>query len=139
MAHLLSDVAHVKIDDSTAALVDISGSVNSVSIDGGNASVQDTGIGDGRHTEVNDILPIQTITLSGWLDSTSEAIISPLVPGTSLVKSVEILQLSGQYISSDSARVGTVNRSVPIGLQTWSLELRSGDTTGFIRTSVALS
>jgi hypothetical protein len=139
MAHLLSDVAAVKLDNATGVLTVISGSVNSVSVDGGNASIQDTGIGDARHTEANDLKPVQTMTLSGFIDTTSAAIIGPLINGTSVMKSVEVQTLSGSYLSTNSARVGTVSRSIPVGLQTWSLELRSAASEGFNHTSVALS
>lgn len=138
MAHLLSDVVEVKLDDSTASFVDISGSVTTVTADGGNASVDDTGLGDARHTEINDIKPIQTLTLALMVNSTSEAIVVPLQQGTSLAKTVSVKFITGQYLGGES-RVGTVSNSVPIGLQTASLELRSADVTGFIRTSVAFS
>lgn len=138
MAHLLSDVAGVSLDNESAAITDISGSINSVSVDGGNASVQDTGIGDTRHTEINDIKPIMTITLNGMLNTTTRAIVAPVQTGTSLNKSVEVKLLSGQFLSGE-ARVGSVSMSVPLGLQTWSMELRSADSTGFNATTVALS
>lgn len=139
MAHLLSDVAAVELDNATGVLTDISGSVSSVSVDGGNASVVDTGIGDARHTEANDLKPVQTLTLNGWIDTTSAAIIGPLINGTTVMKSVQVTTISGSYLSTNSARVGTVNRSIPTGLQTWSLELRSAASEGFNHTSVALS
>lgn len=136
MAHLLSDVATVRLDNAAGTITDISKSINSVSIEGGNATVVDTGIGATRHHEIPDIDPIQTITLNGFINTTTEAIIGPLVKGTSVLKTVEVKQLTTQYISGEGL-VGSVSRSIPIGLQTFSLELRTGDSTGFIRTSVA--
>lgn len=138
MAHLLSNVAGFRLDNASGTLTDISGSINSVEVSGGNASVQNTGMGQSRHKEINDIDPIQSITVNGWIDSTTNAIISPLVEGTSVLKTVEVTLLSGDYFTGE-ARVGDVSRSLPIGLQSFSLELRSSDTTGFIHTSVAAS
>lgn len=138
MAHLLSDVAGFKVDNAAGTITDISGSVNSVSLDGGNASVQDTGLGDARHTEINDIKPIMTISVNGLLNTTTRAIFAPIAKGTSVAKSVEVKLLSGQFLSGES-RVGSVSFSVPIGLQTWSCEFRSSDGTGFQSTTVALA
>jgi len=138
MAHLLSNVATVRLDSEGDAITDYSNNINSVVVDGGNALVEDTGIGDNRRTEVPDIKPIQSITLNGFIDTTSEALVSSLVEGTSLAKTVEILQISGQYLSGEGMPEA-VQRSLPIGLQTFSLTLHSADTTGFIRTSVASS
>lgn len=137
MAHQISSAAAVKLDDNTGVLVAISGSVNSVTINGGNALVDDTGIGDSRRTEIRDVDPIMEISLNGMLNTTTEAIIMPLMDGTGVAKTVEILTLSGKYISGE-ANVAAVSHSIPIGLQTWSLSLRTSDTTGFARTSVAL-
>lgn len=138
MAHLLSDVAGFKVDNASGSITDISGSVNSVSLDGGNASVQDTGLGDTRHTEINDIKPIMTISVNGMLNTTTRAIFAPIAKGTSVAKSVEVKLLSGQFLSGES-RVGSVSFSVPVGLQTWSCEFRSADSTGFQATTVALA
>jgi hypothetical protein len=138
MAHLLSDVATVRIDDSTGSITDYSGSITSVSIDGGDSLVEDTGIGDSRRTEIADIKPVQSITFAGLLNSTTEALIAPLVEGTSLAKTVEVKLLSTQYISGEGL-AEAVGHSIPIGLQTFSVTFHSADTTGFTRTSVASS
>ena len=138
MAHLLSDVATVRLDNASDSITDISGSINSVVVEGGNALVEDTGIGDSRRTEIPDVNPIQSITLNGWIDTTSELIVSPLIDGTSLAKTIEIKQLTGVFLSGEG-QVEAVTRSLPIGLQTFSLTLHSADTTGFIRTTLASS
>lgn len=137
MAHQLSSAAGVSLDDNTGVLVDISGSVNSVTINGGNATVEDTGIGDAVRTEILDLGIVNSITLNGMVNTTTEAIIAPLVNGTAVQKTVQVLTISGQYLSGE-ANTAAVNWSIPIGLQTWSLELRSSAVTGFARTSVAL-
>lgn len=138
MAHQLSDVVSVRVDSATGVMKTISGSVNSVTIDGGNGLVDDTGMGDSSHTEIRDIGPVKKITLNGFIDTTTEAIILPLVAaGTSQTKSIEIGIISGKYISGET-NVGNVSWNAPVGLQTWSAEYSSTSGDGFDHTSVAI-
>ena len=136
MAHLLSDVTTVRIDNESGSITAYSGSINSVTIDGGDTLIEDTGLGDTRRTEIQDLKPIQTIVLNGFINTTTESLVDSLVAGTSLAKTVEIKQLSTQYISGEGL-VESVSRSIPVGLQTFSLTFHSANSTGFVRTSVA--
>jgi hypothetical protein len=134
MAHVNSDVASFRCDDSTATIADISGSVNSVSVDGGQALLDDTGIGDSRHSVVKGLANATTVTVNGWVDSTSEAIFSPVLDGTSITKTIGVGLVSGQYLNGE-AWPESVSFSVGIDeLQTWSCTFRAQN--GLTRTSV---
>lgn len=138
MAHQISSAASFGCDNAGGTFTDISGSVNSVTLNGGNALVDDTGLGDTRHTEINDVDPIMTMQINGFWNSTTEAIFGPVMEGTSVTKTVQYRTISGQYHSGE-ANVGAVSHSTPVGIQTFSCEFRSSDTAGFTRTSVAVS
>lgn len=138
MAHQKSDVAGFWIDSATGVLTDISGSVNSLELAGGNALVDDTGLGDANRTELNDIGTVKRFSISGFVNTTTYAIFAPLAAsGTSISKTVQALFITGNYISGE-ANVGEVSLSVPIGLQTWSATVSSTSGSGFDNTSVAL-
>lgn len=139
MPHLKSDVTGFWIDNQSGTLTAISGSTNSLELAGGNALVDDTGLGDANHTEINDIGIVKRFTASGFINTTTYNIFGPLAAkGTSITKTVQALFLSGKYISGE-ASVGEVTLSVPIGLQTWSATFSSTAGSGFDTTSVALS
>lgn len=137
MAHQISSAAGFSIDDSTGVLADISGSVNNMSINGGNGLIEDTGLGDSVRTEIRDVGIVNSISITFMVDSTTEAIFSPLINGTSVQKTVQAKLIDGLYLSGE-AFVGPVGFSIPIGLQTGTIELRSASSTGFDRTSEAL-
>lgn len=135
MAHVNSDVASVRVDDSTAAIAVISGSVNSITINGGQALLDDTGMGDARHTVVAGLANATDVTLNGYLDSTTEAIFSPVLDGTSITKTIGIGLVSGQFLNGEAWP-----RDVSLGagideLSTWSVTFQAQN--GLTRTSVA--
>lgn len=137
MAHRLSDVAGFKIDGATAVLTDISGSVNSVTVNGGNGLVEDTGLGDAVRTQMRDLGIVNTLSVNGMVNSTVYDIIAPLINGTSTTKTVQVASATGDYLSGE-AYVGAVSLSIPVGMQTFSMELASSSNTGFTSTSVSL-
>ncbi len=138
MPHQLSSAVRFKMDNASAALTDISGSINNITVNGGNGLVEDTGMGDSVRTQIRDIGIINTIDITGMVNSTTYTIFAPLVNGTSLAKTVEVRLVSGQYLSGESD-VGAVSFSVPIGLQTFTAQFASNSNTGFDATSVALA
>lgn len=138
MAHLISSVAGFRVDNASGTITDISSSVNSVTDSGGNALVDDTGLGQARHVEINDVDPVMTMLVNGFWNSTTEGIFGPVLEGTSVAKTVEYKTISGQYYTGE-ANIGPVSHSTPIGLQTFSAEFRSSDVAGFTRTSVQAS
>lgn len=137
MPHRLSDVAGFKIDGATGVLTDISGSVNSVTVNGGNGLVEDTGLGDAVRTQLRDLGIVNTLSVNGMVNSTVYTIIAPLVNGTSATKTVQVASATNAYLSGE-AYVGAVSLSIPVGMQTFSLELASSSNTGFTATSVSL-
>jgi hypothetical protein len=134
MAHVNSDVASFRVDDSTAQIVVLSGSVNNVTVDGGQALLDDTGLGDSRHSVVKGLANATTVTANGFLDSTSEAIFSPILDGTSITKTIGIGLITGQYLNGE-AWPESVTLGVSIdALSTWSCTFRAQN--GLTRTSV---
>lgn len=142
MSHALSDIAGFRVDNASGVLTDISGDVTQVTINGGNALVEDTGLGDSNRTEQRDIGAVKGISITGMINSTTRAIFAPLAAkGTSVTKTIEVeLAASGanRYITGE-AHVGAVSLSIPVGLQTFTAEYRSTSGTGFDNTSVAAS
>lgn len=137
MAHVNSRVASVRLDDSTATIAVISGSVTAVTINGGIELLEDTGIGDSNRTRIEGLDNSPTITLTGMLDSTTEAILAPLTNGTSITKTVGIGLVSGQYLNGEGWPE-TGDFSVSRGdLTTWTLNLIVD--AGLTRTSVTAS
>lgn len=139
MSHDLSDIAGFSVDDDTGVLRDISGDITQVTINGGNALVEDTGLGDSNRTEQRDIGAVKGVSITGMMNSTTRGIFGPLAArGTSQTKTMQVALASGQYISGE-ANIGPVSLSIPVGLQTFTAEYRSTSGTGFDYTSVAAS
>ena len=135
MADQFSSAAALKLDNATGALTDISNSVTNVETSGGNELQEVTGLGEGVRREASGLSPVNSMTLTFKVNSTTSPIFAPLVNGTSVTKTVELKLLAGTFLTGE-ANVGTVSFSTPIGLQTGTAELRSSDPTGFNRTSV---
>jgi hypothetical protein len=134
MGHVQSDVASFRIDDSTGAIAVISGSVNSVSMDGGQELLEDTGLGDSRRTVVAGLGSASNASVNGMLVSTTEAIFGPLTDGTSITKTVGIGFVTGQYLNGE-VWPESVTLAMNAGeISTWSVNLRAQD--GLTRTSV---
>ena len=137
MGHVISDAASFKMDNASASITAVSGSVNAITIDGGQELVEDTGVDDTRRTVVAGLANATTVTVNGWLDSTTEAITTPILDGTSITKTIDIGLISGQYLSGE-AWPEAVSHGVSIGaLTTWSVTFRASN--GLTRTSVAQS
>jgi hypothetical protein len=134
MAHVQSSVASVRIDDSTASIVVISGSVNTVSVEGGQELVEDTGMGDTRRSVLAGLSTATIINLNGFLDSTSEAIWAPVLDGTSITKTIGIGLVSGQYLNGEAWPENVTLGSNAGELTTWSASMKAQD--GLTRTSV---
>jgi hypothetical protein len=135
MAHVISSVASFRVDDSAAAIATISGSVNSVSVEGGQDLVEDTGLGDSSRTTVRGLGNATVINVNGYLDSTTEAIFTPVLSGTSLTKTIGIGLVSGQFLNGE-AWPTAVNVGSNMGeISTWSCTFTA--QAGLTRTSVA--
>jgi hypothetical protein len=138
MGNINSDVASFRVDNESATIVNLTGStgtVNSIAPSGGQVLLDDTGVGDSRHTVVKGLANATEITVNGYVNSTTEAIFTPLLDGTSITKTIGIGLVSGQYLNGE-AWPRDVSFSVGIDeLQTWSCTFQAAD--GLTRTSVA--
>lgn len=135
MAHENSEVIAFALDDSTGSLVDFSGNVNSITWDGGQDLLEDTGMGDSRRTVIQGLANASNIQVNGMHDSTTRAMVAPVVDGTSVTKTVELQLASGdvwtgevwpEQVTGVGANVGEIN--------TWSINLRAQN--GLSSTSV---
>jgi len=135
MTHVISDASSFKMDNSTGHITTVSGSVNALTIDGGQELVEDTGLADTRRTVVAGLANATTVTVNGWLNSTTEAITTPILDGTSITKTIDIGLISGEFLSGE-AWPETVSHGVSVGaLTTWSVTFKASN--GLTRTSVA--
>lgn len=134
MAHVTSEVASVRVDDATATIATISGSVNSIDVSGGQGLLDDTGMGDGRHTVIAGLGNATIVTLNGFLDSTTEAIFAPVTDGTSITKTIGIGLVSGQYLNGEAWPESVSLGSTIDAISTWSCTFQAQN--GLTRTSV---
>ena len=136
MPHRNSDAVQIKIDDSTGSIIDISGDVNSLSWDGGQNLLDDTGMNDTRHTVVAGLANASNAALNGWLDSTTRAVFEPLVDGTSITKTYGQTTDDGTTWWTGEVWPEAVTISAGIDeLQAFSVTLRAQN--GLTSTSVA--
>lgn len=135
MAHLTFKTATIKLDSSTGTLTAITGSVNSASLSAALNLLEDSSAGDDDRTYVPG-LHGKTISLNGWINTTTEGIIGPLlVDRTSITKTVEYY--NGVKYYNGEVWPGNVQISgSPDTLQTWSMDLTFDG--GANRTSVGL-
>lgn len=140
MGNVNSDIASFRVDNESASIVNLTGgtgTVNSVSLDGGQGLIDDTGVGDSRHTVVVGLATATEVTVNGFINSTTEAIFAPLLDGTSITKTIGVGLVSGQYLNGE-AWPRDVSFSVGIDeLQSFSCTFQAQD--GLTRTSVVAS
>ncbi len=136
MPHRNSDAVQIKLDDATGSIVDISGDVNSLSWDGGQNLLDDTGMNDTRHTVVAGLANASNAALNGWINSTTQAVFEPLVDGTSITKTYGHTIDDGTTWWTGEVWPEAITISASIdALQTWSAGLRAQN--GLTSTSVA--
>lgn len=138
MAHYTSKVMGFALDSSTGVLTDISGSVNSQAINSAITILDDTGMGDTHHTTLAGLVSAESIPLNGFLNSTVEGIIGPLlVGGTSITKTVEFKAGGSKYYTGEMyPQDVSVSGSVDT-VETWSMTLVAEN--GLTRTSVGVA
>lgn len=137
MTDQISSAAQVWIDNAAGALTNISVHVTTVTGSGGNELLENTGISDSKRHEILGLSPIGEISMTFKINTTTEAIFSPIMNGTSTTKTIQVRQLSGKYLYGE-ANMGSASFSIPIGLQTGTATFRAADNSGlFRRTSVA--
>ena len=135
MAHLSYKDAAIKIDNAAGALTAITGSCNNYSLQGALNLLEDSGFGDDDRTYLSG-LHGKTISVNGFLDSTTEAIFGPLIADrTSVTKTVE-LYTGTQYFNGETLASNTQISGSVDSIQTWSVDLTISG--GMNRTSVGL-
>lgn len=136
MAHQTYKAVTVRIDGAAATLVAITGSVNSQSIQGVLNLLEDVGMGDSDGTVLPGVHR-KTVSLNGFVNSTTEGIFGPLVTArTSISKTYEIY--NGVKYYNGEVWPGNVQFSGNADdLQVWSADLTFDGAAN--RTSVALA
>lgn len=134
MAHEISKITGFAMDNASATLTDISGSVNTATLSGGTEQYEDTGLGDARHTFVLGLGTPVSVAVNGYLNSTTRAIIVPLVNGTTVTKTIQLKMATGEYWTGESIPTD-VQASLNMGaINTWSVTFQAND--GLTKTSV---
>lgn len=139
MAHLTSKDQGVRIDNASATLADISGSVNSQSIEQAVTILDDTGMGDTGHTTLQGLAQTVRVPLNGFVNSTTDGIFGPVANGTSKTKTVEIKVSSSRYYNFECWVENYTISGSPDTLQAWSANLVSFNAAAINRTSKALA
>ncbi len=136
MAHFTFKDMGVKLDNASGTLTDISGSVNSASFDGSMTMLEDTGIGDTEGTYLPGVAR-GTVTINGFVNSTTRAIMAPLVgQHTSVAKTVQVLISTGQYLNGEAYPSAVTISGAPDTLELFNSSWQADG--GFNSTSVSL-
>ena len=138
MANLTSKNLGVKLDNASAAITDISGNVNSQSLTRAVTILDDTAVGDTARTTLLGLTQPVSFTLNGWVNSTLDAILGPIMAaGTSVAKTAEFQQSSGRFYNGEFHLENITYTGDVDAVQTWSATFQSVGTVN--RTSKALS
>lgn len=134
MAHQSGKDMDFKIDNASASSTSIKGSVNSAAVRNAVTILEDSGLGDTWVTSIPG-LAAGTVPISGWVDSTTDAIFGPLVGGnTSITKTFGVYNGISWY-TGEAWPENVEYSGTPNTLVTFSCDLRvSGAIT---KTSVA--
>lgn len=101
------------------ANVDISANVNSQALAAAITELETTGMGASAPTHVNGLSKV-SVDLNGTLNSTVDAILSPLINGTSVPKPAQFMRYTGKYYNG-SVLPGSIQFSgSPDTLEVWS-------------------
>lgn len=125
----------LKLSNASATLTAITCNTNSFALRSAIDMLDDTTICDDNRSYISG-MPSVTIPLAGPLNSTIEAIVTPLLNGTSRAKTFEVFLYTGRYLNA-SCWPQNVEISGNAGqLQMWSMDLLVDGTIN--RTSVGL-
>ena len=120
MANETSKITGFACDNSAGTLTDISGDVNNVTWTGAMEMLDDTGLGDTDHTVVAGLGNAKTVSINGYLNSTTRAIFAPLAAtSTSITKTIEMKLATGDFWTGE-AWPDNVTINTPLGLNTFS-------------------
>jgi hypothetical protein len=136
MAHKTGKDMGFRIDSSTGVLVDLSGDVNSQSIQRAVNLLEDTGMGEEESTFLPGLANTK-VAINGMVNTTTDAIFGPLVAdNTSRTKTVEFKSYASRFYNGEVWVQSYEKSGDPGSLETFSADLQF---TGAVnRTSVAL-
>ena len=123
---------------STSVLSDISDYINQELLASAITMLDQTGMG--ANATVKDVLnglPEITVQLNGFVNTTTEGILGPIIKGTSVKKRFEVQRYTGRYYNGSVLPSNIQFSGSPATLQTWSATFTFAGT--FNRTSVALT
>ena len=124
MAHFTFADMAVKIDNAATTLTDITGSVNSVSFDGTMSVLEDTGLSDTQRTYLPGVAD-GTISLNGFVDSTTRGIFAPLVnQRTSITKTFELQIAASMFLNGEGYITDVAFSGAPDAIELWSCNLQ---------------
>lgn len=138
MAHENSTVIGFAVDNTVGALVSISGSVNSVSFDGGLELLDDTGMGDTNRTVIAGIGNARNVTVNGFLNSTTRTIFGKLAANaTSITKTIELKMAASSFYRGEAWPEAVSLSASPGTINTWSCTFRAqSGLTNYTTTAV---
>lgn len=91
----------IQLDNSSAAITNITAHLNSASISAVQSIIEDTSLGDDEKTYLHGVAGA-TATISGFYNTTVEGILGPLVGNrTSITKTFEYGPYSGRYYNGE--------------------------------------
>lgn len=135
MTHEISKDVGFAMDNTAGTLVDLSGSINSLTVDGGQNLLEDTGMGDTRVTLLPGLANASTVQVNGFHNSTTRAIVMPLVDRTSVTKTIEVKLATGDYWTGEAWPEAVQGLSAsPNSINAWSITFRAQN--GLTQTSV---
>jgi hypothetical protein len=136
MGHKTGKDMGFRIDSSTGVLVDLSGDVNSQSIQRAVNLMEDTGMGEEESTFLPGLANTK-VPINGMVNTTTDAIFGPLVAdNTSRTKTVEFKSYASRFYNGEVWVQNYEASGDPGSLETFSADLQF---TGAVnRTSVAL-
>lgn len=134
MAHKTYKNMTFKIDNSSAAITALTGSMNQASLASALSTIEDSAFGDSQRTYLPGLAGL-TISMNGFSNSTTDAIFGPLMNRTSITKTVEYYN-GDRYYNGEVWVTGVTYSGSVNDLATWSFDATfDGAVT---RTSVAL-
>lgn len=136
VTHYTSADAIIRLANSTGTLVDISGDVNAFTIEQGSTVLDDTGMGDTGHTTLLGLSQSTRINLNGFVNSTTDNLVGPMMVHNSSTRVLEVRILQNYYYNGVFHIGNYVVSGQPDTLEAWSATATAKSQIN--RTSVAL-
>lgn len=125
----------LRLDSATGVLTNISSFVNNQSLQSAITDLMTTGMGAAANTRQNGLANI-SVPVNGFLNSTTKAILNPIVNGTSVTKTFEFKQYTGAYLNGECLPTNIQFSGQPDTLELFSCTLAISGAVN--STSVAL-